>query len=168
MSINCCTEFIKPITSKSHKIGTYVDFGPPGMPDAPIGTIYIDKHTNKTWMLNPQRKWVQMLTWADLGISMEEAIERISIFASKPSSQINEDILSGEGLAPLPCNLNFHNHYQEVVPGVVEEVSAYDTLGNKIATWTAYKSTAAKDITNCRNCGAPVYGRECKYCGTVY
>lgn len=69
----------------------------------------------------------------------------------------NERILIDEVLTPLPHNLNFHNHYQEVVPGVIEEVSAYDTLGNKIATWTAYKSTAAKDnknITNCRNCGA--------------
>ena len=83
----------------------------------------------------------------------------------------NERILSGEGLAPLPRNLNFHNHYQEVVPGVIEEVSAYDTLGNKIATWNTYKTTAAKDnknITNCRNCGAPVNGRQCEYCGTRY
>ena len=78
--------------------------------------------------------------------------------------QKNERILSGEGLTPFPCNLNFHNHYQEVVPGVIEEVSAYDTLGNKIATWTAYKSTAAKDnknITNCRNCGALVKSYIC-------
>ena len=83
----------------------------------------------------------------------------------------NERILNGEGLTCLPHNLNFHNHYQEVIPGVIEEVSAYDTLGNKIATWTAYKSTAAKDnknITNCRNCGAPVYGCKCNYCGTHY
>lgn len=47
----------------------------------------------------------------------------------------NERILNGEGLAPLPRNLNLCNHYQEVVPGVIEEVSAYDMLGNKIATW---------------------------------
>lgn len=83
----------------------------------------------------------------------------------------NERILNGEGLVPLPHSLNFHNHYQEVVPGVIEEISAYDMLGNKITTWGAYKSTAAKDnknITNCRNCGAPVYGYKCEYCGTVY
>ena len=48
----------------------------------------------------------------------------------------NKQILNGEGLAPLPCNLNLHNHYQEVVPGVIEEVFAYDMLGNKIATWS--------------------------------
>ena len=80
----------------------------------------------------------------------------------------NERILNGEGLAPLPRNVNFHNHYQEIVPGVIEEVSAYDTLGNKIATWTAYKSTAAKDnknIINCCNCGAPVKSCICEYCG---
>ena len=112
-----------------------------------------------------------MLTLNDFGISMEEAIERISIFAGKSSSQINEDILSGKGLAPLPHNANFHQHWKEVVPGVIEEVSAYDTLGNKIATWTAYKSTAAKDnknITNCRNCGASVRSYICEYCGTIY
>lgn len=56
-----------------------------------------------------------------------------------------KQILNDEVLTPLPCNLDLHNHYQEVVPGVIDEVSAYDTLGNKIATWTAYKSTAAKD-----------------------
>lgn len=38
----------------------YVDFGPPGIPDAPIGTLYFDKHTNKMWMLNPEKRWVQM------------------------------------------------------------------------------------------------------------
>ena len=136
----------------------------------------------------------------------------------------NERILNGEGLTYLPHNLNFHNHYQEVVPGVIEEISAYDMLGNKIATWGApsqnntrvsvyadfgppgipnapigalyfdrhtnkmwmlnseknwvhmanygeYKTTAAKDnknITNCRNCGAPLRSYICEYCGTVY
>lgn len=83
----------------------------------------------------------------------------------------NERILNDEVLAPFPRNLNFHNHYQEVVPGAIEEVSAYDMLGNKIATWTAYKSTAAKDnknIINCRNCGAPIKGHRCEYCGTRY
>lgn len=81
----------------------------------------------------------------------------------------NERILSGEGLVPLPHNTNLHHHWKEVVPGVIEEVSAYDTLGNKIATWTAYKSTAKKsNIINCRNCGAPMKGCMCEYCGTRY
>lgn len=83
----------------------------------------------------------------------------------------NKRILNGESLVPLPCNLNLHNHYQEVVPSVIEEVSAYDMLGNKIATWTAYKSTATKDnknIINCRNCGAPLKSHICEYCGTIY
>jgi len=94
-----------------------------------------------------------------------------SAIAAYEEYKKNEQILNGEGLTPFPRNLNFHNHYKEVVPGVIEEVSAYDTLGNKIATWTAYKSTAAKDnknITNCRNCGAPVYGYRCEYCDTHY
>ena len=136
----------------------------------------------------------------------------------------NERILNNEGLALLPHNLNFHNHYQEVVPGIIEKIIAYDTLGNKIATWgtpsqnntrvstyvdfgppgipnapigalyfdkhtnkmwmlnsekkwvhmanyNEYKATAAKDnknIINCRNCGAPVKGYKCNYCGTHY
>ena len=92
-----------------------------------------------------------------------------SAIAAYEEYKKNERILNGEGLTPLPRNLNFHNHYQEVVPGVIEEVSAYDTLGNKIATWTAYKSTAKKsNITNCHNCGAPMKGCNCEYCGTEY
>ena len=42
MSINCCTEFIKPMSSRPSKVCTYVGFGPPDIPDAPIGTIYVD------------------------------------------------------------------------------------------------------------------------------
>ena len=94
-----------------------------------------------------------------------------SAIAAYEEYKKNERILNGEGLAPLPRNLNFHNYYKEVVPGVIEEMSAYDMLGNKIATWTAYKSTAAKDnknITNCRNCGASIRSYICEYCGTRY
>ena len=82
-----------------------------------------------------------MLTLLDFGISMEEAIERFSVFAGKPLSQTNEDILSGKGLTLLPHKADF------------------------------YQQTAAKDkknITNCRNCGAPVRSYICEYCGTVY
>ena len=82
-----------------------------------------------------------MLTLLDFGISMEEAIERFSVLAGKPLSQTNEDILSGKGLTLLPHKADF------------------------------YQQTAAKDkkdITNCRNCGAPVYGCKCNYCGTHY
>lgn len=53
-----CTEFMKPIISRPPKVCTYVGSGPPDMSDAPIGAIYIDKDTNNTCMLNPQRKWV--------------------------------------------------------------------------------------------------------------
>ena len=84
---------------------------------------------------------MRMLTLNDFGVSMEEAIERISIFAGKPLSQTNEDILSGEGLRPLPHKVDF------------------------------YQQTAAKDnknIINCRNCGAPVRSYTCEYCGTRY
>ena len=117
MSITC-TEFTKPIISRPPKVSTYVDFGPPGMPDAPIGAIYVDKHTNKTWMLNPQRKWVQMLTFADFGIDYTEAVE---IFSNN----------------------------------------------KKIAT--LYSTEKEEKIKrNCQNCGAPLHGRECEYCGTRY
>lgn len=82
-----------------------------------------------------------MLTLLDFGISMEEAIERFSVFAGKPLSQTNEDILSDKGLTLLPHKVDF------------------------------YQQTAAKDnknITNCRNCGAPMKGYKCEYCGTRY
>ena len=81
------------------RVSTYVDFGPPRISGAKIGALYFDKHTNKMWMLNSEKRWVQMA------------------------------------------------HYEE------------------------YKSTAAidnKNITNCRNCGAPVYGYKCEYCDTHY
>ena len=94
-----CTEFTKPILSRPPKTYIRVDFGPPGMPDAPIGTLYFDKHANKMWVLNSEKKWIHMANYGE------------------------------------------------------------------------YKSTAAKDnknITNCRNCGAPVRSYICEYCGTVY
>lgn len=99
MSINCCTKFTRPMTSKPPKVSTYTDFGPPGIPNAPIGAIYVDKHTNKMWMLNSEKKWVHMANYGE------------------------------------------------------------------------YKGAAAKDnknITNCRNCGAPVRSCICEYCGTRY
>ena len=42
------------------RTSAYVDFGPPGMSDAPIGALYFDKHTNKMWILNSEKRWVQM------------------------------------------------------------------------------------------------------------
>ena len=73
-----CTEFTKPMTSRPPKVRTYVGSGPPDMSDAPIGALYIDTDTNNTCMLNPQRKWVQMLTFADFGIDYTEAVEMFS------------------------------------------------------------------------------------------
>jgi hypothetical protein len=73
-----CTEFTKPVISRPPKVSTYVGSGPPDISDAPIGAIYIDKDTNNTCMLNPQRKWVQMLTFADFGIDYTEAVEIFS------------------------------------------------------------------------------------------
>ena len=98
MSITC-TEFTKPITARPVKVSTYVDFGPPGMPDAPIGTLYFDKYINKMWVLNSEKKWVYMANYGE------------------------------------------------------------------------HKTTTAKDkknITNCRNCGAPLKSCICEYCGTRY
>lgn len=65
MSINCCTKFTRPMTSKPPKVSTYTDFGPPGMPDTPIGALYFDKHTNKMWMFNSQKKWVHMANYGE-------------------------------------------------------------------------------------------------------
>lgn len=30
------------------------------------------------------------------------------------------------------------------------------------------KATGTPQQTNCRNCGAPLHGQVCEYCGTVY
>ena len=38
----------------------YADFGPPRISGAKTGTLYLDKHTNKMWMLNSEKRWVQM------------------------------------------------------------------------------------------------------------
>lgn len=46
----------------------------------------------------------------------------------------------------------------------MEEYTAYDTLGKKIASW----QVEDKIHTNCRNCGAPVRSCVCEYCGTTY
>lgn len=50
----------------------YVDFGLPGMPDAPIGTLYFDKRTNKMWMLNSEKKWVQMAHYEEYKSTAEK------------------------------------------------------------------------------------------------
>lgn len=47
------------------RILTYVDFGSPGMPEAKIGTLYFDKHTNKMWMFNSEKKWVHMANYGE-------------------------------------------------------------------------------------------------------
>jgi len=49
----------------------------------------------------------------------------------------------------------------------IEEYAVYDTVGKKIASWKV-EDTAQSTYINCRNCGAPVKGYKCKYCGTKY
>ena len=93
------------MTNRPPKVSTYVDFGPPGMPDAPIGTIYVDKHTNKIWMLNSQRKWVQMLTFADFGIDYTEAVE---IFSNNKKIATLYSTEHKEKVKLLQINKNIH------------------------------------------------------------
>ena len=94
-----CTEFTKPVISRPPKTYIRVGFGPPDMSDAPIGTLCFDKHINKMWVLNSEKKWIHMANY--------------------------------------------------------DEYSPTAAKGNK-------------NITNCRNCGAPVYRSKCDYCGTCY
>lgn len=49
----------------------------------------------------------------------------------------------------------------------IKEYAVYDTVGKKIASWKV-EDTAQPVYINCRNCGAPVYGCKCNYCGTHY
>jgi hypothetical protein len=129
------------MTHKPFKVGTYVDFGPPSISNAPIGTLYFDKHTNKTWMLNSQRKWVHMITplmWAEYGISSTEAIQ---VFDNLGKAIVTlEQQTEPHNIVSIPTNI-------ELAPGKV-----YDLPKNH----------------NCRNCGAPVYRSKCDYCGTCY
>lgn len=60
-----CADFTKPMTHKPFKVGTYVDFGPPSISNAPIGTLYFDKHTNKIWVLNSEKKWIHMANYGE-------------------------------------------------------------------------------------------------------
>ena len=136
-----CTEFTKPVISRPPKTYIRVDFGPPGMPDAPIGTLYFDKHTNKIWVLNPQRKWVHMITplmRAEYDISSVEAIQ---VFDNLGKAIVTlEQQTEPHNIVSIPTNI-------ELAPGKV-----YDLPKNH----------------NCRNCGAPVYGYKCEYCDTRY
>ena len=50
----------------------------------------------------------------------------------------------------------------------IEECTAYDVFGKKVATWKTEEGAAKPTFTNCRNCGAPVRGHQCEYCGTRY
>lgn len=53
---------------------------------------------------------------------------------------------------------------------VAEAIEAFDSFGRAIATFT-FEEPRQKDnknITNCRNCGAPLKSRICEYCGTRY
>lgn len=49
----------------------------------------------------------------------------------------------------------------------IEEYAIYDIVGKKIASWKV-ENTAQPTYINCRNCGAPVKGYKCEYCGTRY
>lgn len=49
----------------------------------------------------------------------------------------------------------------------IEEYTAYDTLGKELASWKV-EDTAQPTYINCRNCGVPVKGYKCEYCGTKY
>lgn len=55
----------------------------------------------------------------------------------------------------------------EAITDSHDEIAAYDMFGKKIASWEV-KNTAQLIYTNCRNCGAPVFGCKCDYCGTRY
>ena len=129
-----------------------------------------------------------MLTLNNFGISMEEAIKRISIFAGKPPSQTNEDILSGEGLALLPNKVNFIMTDKEFVYSgqslptreeekerkngeiyyTVDTNQTYMYKDNNFIELSPGKIYNLPEKFNCRNCGAPIKECKCEYCGTRY
>ena len=52
----------------------------------------------------------------------------------------------------------------------IEAIEVFDNLGRAMATREVEKPRQKdnKNITNCRNCGAPIKSCICEYCGTVY
>lgn len=130
-----------------------------------------------------------MFTLNSFGISMEEAIERFSIFAGKPPSRKKEDIISGEGLALLPHKADFIMTDKEFICSgrgipprkgereqkngevyyTVDTNQIYGYKDNDFIELSPGKVLYSLPETfNCRNCGAPVKGCKCEYCGTVY
>ena len=47
------------------RISTYADFGPPRISGAKTGTLYLDRHTNKMWMLNSEEKWIHIASYGE-------------------------------------------------------------------------------------------------------
>ena len=125
-----------------------------------------------------------MLTLNDFGISMEEAIERISIFAGKPSSRTNEDILSGKDIKRysfimtdkeficsgrgLPPKKEEKEHKNGEVYYTADTNQIYVYKDNNFIELSPDKAYSLPETFNCRNCGAPVKRRKCEYCGTRY
>lgn len=129
-----------------------------------------------------------MFTLNDFGISMEEAIERISIFAGKSSSRTSEDILSDKGLALLPHKVDFIMTEKEFICSgrgipprkgekerkngevyyTVDTNQIYVHKDNDFIELSPGKVYSLPETFNCRNCGAPVRSRVCEYCGTIY
>ena len=120
-----------------------------------------------------------MLTLNNFGISMEEAIERISIFAGKPSSRINEtgsiSLNKAQQMKLIRVwDKSELNRIKSQYGTLAYVESAYETyIGAPEGGWTPIRVAdgAAKDnknITNCGNCGAPVKEHQCEYCGTRY
>lgn len=51
----------------------------------------------------------------------------------------------------------------------IEAVEIFSSCtGEKIATISNEEGSATPAYINCRNCGAPVNGHKCEYCGTRY
>lgn len=120
-----------------------------------------------------------MPTLNDFGISMEEAIERISIFAGKPSLRTNKNGSISLNTAKQmklihvwdKSELNRIKSHYGTLAYVVSINETY--IGTPEGRWAPIIVADGvvkdnKDITNCRNCGAPVKGYKCEYCGTKY
>ena len=129
-----------------------------------------------------------MLTLNSFGVSMEEAIERISIFAGKPPSRTNEDILSGKGLALLPHKVDYimtdkeficsgrglppekgeKEHKNGEIYYTADTNQIYVYKDNNFIELSPGKVYSLPETFNCRNCGAPIKEHQCEYCGTRY
>ena len=143
------------------RISTYADFGPPRISGAKTGVLYLDKHTNKMWMLNSEEKWIHI---ANYGKYKATAAWETPPQINKVMTEI-EFIRSGRGIPPEKGEVKRVDGEIYYTVDTNQIVIKSDDNLIKLASGKVYD---LPNNHNCRNCGAPLKSCTCEYCGTVY